>query len=241
MGISNDWQVIDNLTYYTVENGHKLMSEESCNKIAAAIGWEVVHLSDYTPNLIIGANTYSAYYVYLLRPVSDTPYDYGISLFARTSEDGDLIVKISNGMYQGKIRASNTCPASIQCLRPTAQGGFCFRVGGEYHFFDQFGNAKTGDVKWGGFNGPNQYELADLYTGNMIYPNQYSYSVDTFAVGGFVALKKATILSADGIYNAKTLYMFMQDYNNYLVKTVELGGVKYVNADGRFIYIRLAE
>ena len=48
-------------------------------------------------------------------------------------------------------------------------------------------------------------------------------AIDTFAVGGFVALKKATILSADGIYNAKTLYMFMQDYNNYLVKTVELG------------------
>lgn len=248
MGISNDWQVIDNLTYVTV-NSARFMSENSCHSIADAIGWEVVHLADYTDSVDIRGTAYDTTNIYLIRPIADVDeeeYNCAISLFAYQSLSnwiaGDFVFELSTGTYLGLVYNTTYSPTSVMLLRPTSQGGFSFRVGSQYHFFDKAFNAKSGKEKWGVFNSLiSNSGFVDLYTGLIITPNSLSLSVVTFETGGFVALKKLTLLSSEGIYNAKTIYRFMIDYNNYITKTIELNGIKYVNVDGRYIYIRLAE
>lgn len=248
MAISNDWQVINELNYITLNSNARFMDEASCRKIASAIGWEVVHLADYTASVDIRGYTYDTTNIYLLRPVADvgdTEYPCAISLFFYQNLSswisGDAVFNLNDGTYIKTISGTNYCPASVLLLRPTATGCFAFNVSSQYHYFDKFYNPKTDVTKWGLFNTPTNQSFVDLYTGLFFDPKSFSSNVDTFADGGFVALKKVTLLSTEGIYNAKTIYRYLEDYNSYIVKTVELNGVKYVNVDGRNIYIRLAE
>ncbi len=250
MAISNDWQVINELNYITLNNNARFMDEASCQKIASAIGWEVVHLADYTASVDIRGYTYDTTNIYLLRPVADvgeTEYPCAISLFFYQSLSswisGDAVFNLNDGTYINTISGTNYCPTSVLLLRPTATGCFAFNVSSQYHYFDKFYNPKTDVTKWGLFNTPSNQSFVDLYTGLFFSPKGFSNSASiyTFAEGGFVALKKVTLINSAGVYNAKTIYRFLIDYNMYLVKTVELDSVKYVNVDGLYIYIRLAE
>lgn len=246
MGISNDWQVIDNLTYVSVSSA-VFMDEQSCQKIASAIGWEVVHLADYTASVEIRGVSYDTTNIYLIRPVADageTEYNCAISPFfyqnLSTWTAGDAIFELSTGRYIDLIYNTFNRPTKVSLLRPTAQGGFVFAVTSgstQYHFFDKFYNPKSGLTKWCGFS-VNRF--ADFYTGLTMSSNYYPFTMTSFTFGGFVSLKKFTWIYADGVYNASTLYQYVINYTN-LDKTIELGGIKYVNCDNGRIFVRLAE
>lgn len=245
MGISNDWQVIDGLSYVTLNSNARFMDELSCQKLAAVIGWEVVHFADYTASVSINGQTYDTTNIYLIRPVAeagDTAYNCAISPFFYQSLSnwwaGDAVFELSTGRYLGLIyNAVSSVITRCSLLRPTAQGGFVLLGGNKYRFFDKFFNPKSGLTKWGGFSSSTFF---DLYTGLTMSNHYTPFTITTFSFGGFVSLKKFTWIYTEGVYNASTLYQYVINYTS-IDKTIELGGIKYVNCDNGRIFVRLAE
>lgn len=252
MGISNDWQLISNITYSTVSDTESAYSnnyiptEDTTQTIANALGWELIHLSDYVDYFIYDSVSYDASNFYLIRPAMDDEEDYpfGVLMFSTlhyqsgssSTRTGHIFVNLSTGRvitYFAATRGTN-----FQLLRPTTQC-FCVRYGSYNIFFDKFYNPKTELTKWGACNTDNSV-FADLYTGTVFTPVTFSSTTTRFSFGGFVSLKKATEISTAGVYKAQSLYRFILDYNS-VEKTIELSGATYINISGGKFYIRLAD
>lgn len=260
MGISNDWQNIDGLTYKSIsdeQSSHPaswnyIWTRESAQIFADAIGWEVVPASDYGEHLTAGELTYDANEFYFVRPV-DTE-DYNIGMFyanpiylstSNTADYGFVFVTLSTLTVNNSIY-SNGQPTQWMLLRPTAQGGVFVRINNDYAFgIDKFYNPKSGLTKIGVFNASGSSGFVDMWTGLYI---SYNYSASTNYAFlsqnkdfSFVALKKLTQIDANGVYNATTIYRAYVDYSNS-DKTIELGGVMYRAIKGHIVpyYIPLA-
>jgi hypothetical protein len=257
MGISNDWQIIDNLEYETFNDTTDTktsygLTRESAEKIASAIGWEVVELSDYVDTVTARDLTYDSSHIRAIRPIeSDEEYNTAlVPLGALNYYSGGnsyyttYIIELSTGSITD-ISSSNsysvgTSP-NMYILRPTAQGCIAWwhysKISAYMRYMDKFYNPKTGVTKWGI---KSSIGFVDLWTGLKITPYSPSVTNRLFNFGGFVALKKYTAISTEGIFNARTLYQKYMDYNSS-EKTVELGGKKYVNVLGEMFYIPLAD
>ncbi len=256
MGISNDWQHIDGLTYTTVSN-IRIMTETSVQKIADAIGWEVVNLGDYVQDITLHGVTVSANLFNLLKPLADIEGDYntGILPFYYQSysnwDAGQLVVELSTGhmicsLYPQLTGTITNC----FLLRPTSAGGFAIKYSGNYYtIFDKFYNPKSEETHWAIFcNTSTNTPFCDLWTGLTLqyatsYYSGYTYYILTNTENfNFCAIKKFTAISSAGVYNAKTVYEAYVDYSN-ANKTIELGGIQYRGIKGSYIpfYIPLAE
>lgn len=258
MGISNDWQIIDGLEYLTfsdinnTHNSNKMLTAESAEKVASAIGWEVVEMSDYVSTITAGTMTYNASDIRVIRPIADAdeePYNVGIMLVGLLY-DGDYYnnymshfsIQLETGTIIG-VFTNYEIPrqASFHLLRPTASGAFAIFFGNstQSFFFDKFLNPKENWNKWGIYSLYGGY-LTDLWTGLKFSASELQNSKKSFTFGGFVALKKLTAIASAGVYCAKTLYRRIIDYSN-LEKTIELDGATYVDVGGSNIYVRLAD
>lgn len=255
MGISNDWQLIDNLTYATITdtaetyNSH-ILSAVSNQKFADAIGWEVVEMSDYVEEVTIGELTYRASDIRGVRPTED----YNTMLIPL----GDVCNGNSKRycMYFINLTTGTAYPMNnngiagyypnIWLLRPTSNSGFCFWFNTKntnYMIFaDRFYNPKTEITAWGLFgkwNFSSGGVFFDMYTGLKLDDTQNpTRSTRVFNFGGFIKLKKYTAINQLGVYNARTIYERLIDYND-TEKAVELDGVNYVNVLGYKYYIAL--
>ena len=260
MGISNDWQNIDELAYKNVpeKDGYSYvlcytLNQTSSQKLASAIGWEVCSFDESCEYITVGSCHYLASAFYPIRPIagSDEPeYNvgfmlgiwssgghgamYGLGLFNLTT--GNRITSF----YAGR-------PASIQLLRPTAQGAFCLKIGDRKKVFDKFLSPKIQKVKWG-VTEKDSSNFADFYTGNNFSPIDVSESSQHRVIGGsfggYLALKKFTAIAGEGVYNAISLYMSFIDYSSG-EKTIVLDGATYVGITDSSsyapFYIRLAD
>lgn len=261
--ISNDWQVIDNLEYESTlsTTGNRTcysLTKTSAEKIANAVGWEVVELSDYFETIELDANSiYDTSKIRGIRPISDSDekeYDVVLipvgSIYYGTSGSwkyASWSIQLSTGKITALRGDISGNEASVRLLRPTSQGCFCLYPITSYSNFiicDKFYNPKTGNTKWASANDTNKF--IDLYTGLSFDHNSHSntYYVDNADFGGYVALKKATVINSEGVYNARTLYRSYIDYS-YSDKTIELGGIRYRalgrSGFGTSYYIPLAE
>lgn len=258
MAISNDWQIIDGLEYLTfsdinnTHNGNKMLTAESAEKVATAIGWEVVEMSDYVSTVTAGTMTYHASDIRVIRPVKDADenaYNVGIMLMGLLY-DGDyynnymsqFAIQLDTGTILGII-ANFEVPrqANFHLLRPTASGAFAvfFTNSSRSIYFDKFLNPKENWNKWGIYETYGEF-FTDVWTGLKFTAKDLQYRQRQFTFGGFVALKKLTAINSAGVYSAKTLYRRIIDYSQ-LEKTVELDGATYVNVGGSDMYIRLAD
>lgn len=256
MGISNDWQLIDELTYTTVSN-IRIMTEQSVNKIAEEIGWDVVNLGDYVETITLHDVTVAANLFNLLRPPieDNVEYNTGVLMFYYQSwsnwSAGQLVVELSTGRHIATIypQVSATI-TSCFLLRPTSNGGFAFRYNGtNYALFDKFYNPKSDETHWAVFcNVSTNTPFCDLYTGLTMQYSDYYYGGYTWSELSntrdfvFCALKKFTAISSDGVFNAKTFYKAYVDYSN-ADKTIELGGIRYraIRSGHVPFYLPLAE
>ena len=260
MGISNDWQIIDGLSYTqfssideTPKTGNYMMKASSAEILATAIGWEVVELSDYVQTVTIGSYTYNASSIRLLRPIADAdeePYDYGCMFYGKIfwgSSSGNYYsnacFRLSTGtILNGLIDNHTSMQANIKLLRPTANGAFAFRDSNNANttfYIDRFINPKNNLNKWGVMAWYNRW-FTDLWTGLKFQTVEFSGAQTTFNFGGFVSLVKFTAIASAGVYKATSLYRYILSYGS-VEKTIELDGVKYVNVSGKDFYIRLAD
>ena len=261
MGISNDWQIIDGLSYTTFSDNdnrysdNHMLTSASAQKLAAAMGWEVVELSDYVQTVTWGQSTYNASNIRLLRPVADAEedeYNCGIMFvgyFRYYTGSSNItytnaIIRLSDGaIIRNVTNTSVSLSANAHLFRPESVGSMClwFTNKSYPYFLDKFINVKTEVEKWGIFELSN-YWFTDVYTGLVmgVGTTPFQCSNCMFSFGGFVSLVKVTAISSDGVYKAKTLYRYLLGYGSQ-EKTIELDGVKYLNVNGKYFYIRLAE
>ena len=261
MAVSNDWQLINQIGYIrpTQTDGGSgydtwFMNKASAEKIAAAIGWEQVELSDYVEetSVVFTYNdidyAYKASDVHLIRPVADAdedeyntgllPYAYIHPVNSGSSSSyraGTLVFQLNNGEYLGYIDnmdLSPRCPSSFQLLRTSGSGGFAFKSpNGKFQFFDKFYNPKVNKTKWGFFRHDSESasrKFCDCWSGLIISYHNGTSSFKVLAGSPpFIALKKFTAIASAGVFNARTIYRSYFDYNSSS-KVVEIGGKKYV-------------
>lgn len=259
MAISNDWQIIDNLTYSTfsdesaLQSDNKMLDADSAEKVAAAMGWEVVELSDTVAHITIGSYTYDASNIRVLRPVAGDGEEYNCGIipvcklyYSNSDHYPNGIVNISNGTFYGPIGPGMGLTANCRLLRPDAVGSMLLYFGANKSLalrFDVFQNVKTTVEKWGVFTlSGYTAKFSDLYAGlQFTTPSIFSGTkIASFTFGQFVILVKVTMIAAAGIYKAKTMYRYLLSYGSS-DKTIELDGEKYLNINGDYFYIRLAE
>ena len=236
MGISNDWQNIDNIEFIDVQvtiGGNqrtvKFCTEQSTQKIADAIGWETVKFPDDVTSIDYGGVAYDTSVITMIRPIdSNEPYNvgffWGYLEKPNAGTSGLFMYEISTGNYK-QIIGYNT-RASLLLLRPYAQGCFCLK-GATPIFFDRFFNPKTSKEKWGLVYNYAPPHLFDLYTGLYIdctYTGTSYILPSVFA--GYLVLKKFTAISQYGVFNAINLYRSYIDYADSS-KNIELNGQKY--------------
>lgn len=256
MGISNEWELIDELTYIT-ESNIRIMTAASVQKIASAIGWEVVNLGDYVDTITLHSVTVSAKLFNLIRPPAEDNIEYntGVMLFYYQSysnwDAGQLIIELSTGRHVTTIYPTvSAVITSCFLLRPTSNGGFAIRYNGtSYALFDKFYNPKTEETHWGIFcNTSTNVPFCDLFTGLTIQYTEYYYGGYTWTQLTntrdyiFCAIKKFTAISSDGVFNATTFYQAYADYSN-ADKTIELNGIRYraIKSNRIPFYLPLAE
>lgn len=242
MGISNEWQNISGLTYKNVTDtntshsasSNTIWTQSSAEAVATAMGWEVVHASDYGETMTVGSLTYDADEFYLIRPPADDEVEYNVGLFYCSP----LYYTSGNYAYYGFVGVvlnTLTTISSIYAsgsnaqwlmLRPTSQGCIAIQIGSYNVFFDKFYNPKSEVTKWGITNDQSIEGFIDIYTGAYNTSTTQTSYAGAFDFGGYVALKKYTVIDTELIYSAKTLYRAYIDYSN-ATKTVELGGTMY--------------
>lgn len=265
MGISNDWQNIDELGYiniYSLVNTSfyaRVLNQASAQKIASAIGWEVCSFAEGCEHLIVGYEQYPASSFYPIRPIagSDEP-EYNVGLLVgdlqvntgSVNYRGFILVNLTTGNFICRMRSIDTdyrYPSSMQLLRPTAQGAFCLKHYNYRYLFDKFLNPKIQKVKWG-ITSNYERVFADFYTGNSFdftsSTGNITFRIIGGSFGGYLALKKFTAIAGEGVYNAISLYDSYIDYSRG-EKTVVLDGATYVavtdNNNYTPLYIRLAD
>ena len=264
MGISNDWQIIDGLQYTTFSDNdnrysnNRMLTSESAEKLASAMGWEVVELSDYVQTVTWGQSTYNASNIRLLRPVANAEedeYNCGIMFvgyFRYYTGSSNItytnaIIRLSDGAIIGSLYSTSlSLSANAHLFRPGAVGDMCLWFNSvQYPFYiDKFTNVKTEAEKWGiivDARGSSTPFFIDVYTGLIMeINNAFQRTTCMFSFGGFVSLVKVTAISSSGVYKAKTMYRYLLGYGSQ-EKTIELDGVKYLNVNGDLFYLRLAE
>lgn len=255
MAISIDWQIINNLTYNTFSSidetpytNNNMLTVESAERLASAIGWEVVELSTYVSTVSTESKTYNASDIRALRPVANSgeaEYTYGFILGRLYYSAGAFstgFINLTTGSAS-RIQSQIGSVASISLLRPSANGVFVFRetnslATNKTLLFDKFYNVKTGNVKWGILQ-MSYAEHYDMFSG--IWANNISYpsrKTKLFAEGGFVMLSKLTVITSQVIYKAMNMYRELLGYSN-TEKTIELDGTTYINLNSMPIYIPL--
>ena len=247
MGISNDWQNIDDIAFRSIPASRRdgsCWTEESAQKIADAIGWEIVKFPEGITTITYGGATQDATVITMIRPVDiSEEYDIGI-FFGEMFESsgygatGVFFFEPSTGNLIQVLGQISLRPSYL-LLRPFGQGCFCIKDSqAQSVIFDRFYNPKTEKEKWGMYAGGY---FIDLYTGlTMSCSNTYYLYPASF--GGYVAIKKYTAISIAGVFNAMTLYKAYLDYSN-VGKNIELDGKRYCGIRGSGIpfYIKLAE
>ena len=241
MGISNDWQNINNLTYLSILNSQSgyssVMDKASVDILASAIGWETVEISNYTPTIYetVNGNQVSipSSNVWGLRPPADEDGDYNMCFFIGriyTGYTGGFRALILSTGEVVTISSTLGMPTSVLLLRPTSTGCFAIRRSDQTateFMIDKFYNPKSDKTKWGAIY--YSAKFVDFYTG-LTYGFTTSYLNTSFTgnatLGQFVALKKASVVASSGAYTAKTLYMSYIDYS-IANKTIELDNVFY--------------
>ena len=242
MAVSNDWQNISGMTYKSIGHSSTIWTKTSAQNVANAIGWEVVHASDYVETITRGDFTYNASEFYFIRPVADADEDeYNVGLLyatplyssAGSASHGILAFNISNGELLGSTYMSGA-PATWKLFRPTANGGMFIKISDAYRLvIDKFYNPKTGWSKWGVCAASQSYnDFIDVYTG-LVFSRNTSSSQYKVASGSppFVSLKKFTAIAGAGVFNAKSVYASVYDYNTSS-KVIELDGKTYVGMSG---------
>ena len=235
-----------------------MLTSVSAEKLASAMGWEVVELSDYVQTVTWGQTTYNASNIRLLRPVANAEedeYNCGIMFVGYlryyTGSSNitytDVIIRLSDGAIIGNLHpASISLSANAHLFRPEAIGSMCLWFSNvQYPFYiDKFTNVKTETEKWGIIadkSGSSTPRFVDFYTGLIMdINNAFQRTTCMFSFGGFVSLVKVTAISNSGVYKAKTMYRYLLGYGSQ-EKTIELDGVKYLNVNGDLFYLRLAE
>ena len=267
MGISNDWQIIDGLSYTTFSDNdnrysdNHMLTTASAEKLASAMGWEVVELSDYVQTVTWGQSTYNASNIRLLRPVADAEedeYNCGIMFVgyfryytgSSNVSYNNAVIRLSDGAIIGTVYTASytiSMSANAHLLRPEAGGSMCLWFGSKAnpYYIDKFTNVKTEKLKWGiiaDSQGSSYPNFTDIYTGLIMEINNAlsSYTRCMFSFGGFVSLIKITAINSAGVYKSNTLYRYLLGYGTQ-EKTIELNGVKYINVNGDLFYLRLAE
>lgn len=249
MGISNDWQNIDEIYFRSVPcsiRDGSCWTEASAQKMATAIGWEVVKFPDGITTIDFDGTAQDATAITMIRPVdNEEPYNIGIffgTLFRAGGYGytGVYCYEISTGNYI-TLLSSIQLYASYMLMRTSAQGCFCIKDSQpRFVMFDRFFNPKTEKEKWGIIAGTS---FLDLYTGLVISSYDYGhFYLNGANFGGFVALKKFTAIASNGVYNALTLYKAYIDYSN-VSKNIELDGKRYCGVSDTYIpfYLPLAE
>lgn len=246
MGISNDWQNIDEIYYVAVPANRRTgncWSEASAQKVATALGWETVKFPAEITTVDFNGATQDATVITMIRPVdNDDPYNIGMfigEMFGSNGygDTGPIFYEISTGTkVAGYDYFANN--ASFLLLRTASQGCFAIKdSSNRVLLFDRFFNPKTGDEKWGFFF---QNVFLDIYTGLTVGLSYVNYT----NLGGYVALKKFTVIAQQGVYNALSLYQSYIDYSK-TSKNIELDGQRYcgIVQDSSYnpFYIPLAE
>jgi len=248
MGISNDWQNIDEIYFQpvpcSIRNG-SCWTEASAEKIADALSWEIVKFPEEITTIDFSGTAQDATAITMIRPIdNDEPYNIGIffgTLFRAGGYGytGVYCYEISTGNFV-ELLSSIQLYSSYLLMRPSSNGCFCIkdRQPRAIHF-DRFYNPKTNKEKWGIVTGGS---FLDLYTGLVISYYNNIYYVNGANFGGFVALKKFTAIASNGVYNALTLYKAYIDYSN-VSKNIELDGKRYCGVSDTYIpfYLPLAE
>lgn len=255
MGISNDWQNIDNIEFIAVQVtiGGSLRTvhfwtEQSAQKISDAIGWETVKFPDDITSIDYGGVAYDTSVITMIRPIdSSEPYNIGffwgnLEGTGSTGANGLFMYEISTGIY--KQAFDYTMRASLMLLRPFSQGCFCLK-GSRQFCFDRFYNPKTNKEKWGMITVNNPHFM-DLYTGlNFSISETGTAYVLSSVFAGYLVLKKFTAITSAGVFNSLTMYRSYIDYSNSN-KNIELNGQRYtgVTSQGNYwttpFYIPLA-
>ena len=228
MGISNDWQNIDEISYVTITASRRngvCWSEQSAQKMADALGWEVVKFPDEITTVDFNGATQDATVITMIRPVdNDEPYNVGFfigEMFGANGygDTGPIAYEISTG---NKVASYDYFynNASFLVLRTSAQGCFAIKdSSNRVILFDRFYNPKSGKEKWGFFFAG---AFLDFYTGLVIGHDIKEYT----NLGGYIALKKFTVYAQGGVYNALSLYHAYIDYAK-TAKNIELDGKRY--------------
>lgn len=243
-----------------------IYDRESVERIASVMGWECIPISQtfkikyYTAE---NWDEYPANAIYAIRPI-DQADNYGLAVipaFISESNQGYLcvfvLVSLSNGYCVAYITPGYaSIDSNIMILRPSATGcmGIKFFRNGNTQVrlcLDNFLNPKTGNVKWGVISTsyvitPSEYSskyFMDLYTGTILgitasSGSHYRIVSPSSSFYPYVALKKMVVITAEGIYIARTAYTSYIDYTEG-ERTIELDGDMY-RALGTFrLYIPL--
>lgn len=236
MGISNDWQNIDNIDFIAVQvtiGGNQrtvyFWTEQSAQKIADAIGWETVEFPDDVTSIDYGGVAYDTSVITMIRPI-DSSEPYNIGFFwgylenLNTGINGLFMYEISTGIY--KQAFDYVRRASLMLLRPFAQGCFCLK-GSRQLCFDRFYNPKSDKEKWGIITVQASPYFMDLYTGLHFSCQETGTAYVLSSVfAGYLVLKKYTAIASAGVFNSLTMYRSYIDYSNSN-KNIELNGQRY--------------
>lgn len=236
MGISNDWQNIDNIDFFSVQvtiGGNQrtvyFWTEQSAQKIADAIGWETVKFPDDVTSIDYGGVTYNTSAITMIRPIdSNEPYNvgffWGYLENTNVGTSGLFMYEISTGIYKQVYGYDRR--ASLLLLRPSATG--CFVLKGSRQFcFDRFYNPKTDKEKWGMVVAQYSPYFIDFYTGlNFNINDTGTGFIFSSVFTGYLVLKKFTAITSAGVFNSLTMYRSYIDYSNSN-KNIELNGQRY--------------
>lgn len=261
MNYSNDWQNIDGLTYKAININtkvHYFWDENTANKLATALNWDVVKLSDFVPQIIAGpvdageAFTVSSDGIYMLRPDENCAFaiTFTTIIAMRVNESGTCIRHgavlfdlttgaLIDSSWTSYGSANPIAPVSISILSPLNSA---FVIKNAYYdnallYFDVAYNPKTGVTYW--CAGTNRNCL-DLVTGLRIEANMTAFinkQIVAFDLGGFVNLQRLTYISPIAILNTKHLFGALIDYDNSS-KVIQLDGYDYLALES-YMYVRL--
>jgi len=243
-----------------------IYDRESVERIASVMGWECIPISQ-TFKIKYYSNEnwdeYPANDIYAIRPI-DQADNYGLAVipaFISVSSRGYYcvfaVVSLSNGYCVTYVNYSYTnIDSNIMVLRPSATGcmGIKFFRSGNTQVrlcLDNFLNPKTENVKWGVISsvsintpsdGSSKYFM-DLYTGTILgitasSGSHYNIVSPSSNFHPYVALKKMVVITAEGIYIARTAYTSYIDYNEG-ERTIELDGDMYRTLGTFRLYIPL--
>lgn len=242
-----------------------IYDRESVERIASVMGWECIPISQTFKIKYYTAESwheYPANTIYAIRPI-DQADNYGLAVIpAFIGVNGAYycvfaVVSLSNGYCVAYINHnSSAIDSNIMILRPSATGcmGIKFFINGDTRdrlCLDNFLNPKTGNVKWGVISSaeiitPSEFSskyFMDLYTGTILgitasSGSHYNIVSPSSNFHPYVALKKMVVITAEGIYIARTAYTSYIDYNEG-ERTIELDGDMYRTLGTFRLYIPL--